>query len=172
MGRYIVPNNIRDQVAKLRQKGLKHREIAEKLKLEVGTVKSICRKRGLIQDKRIIDVDALVKDRLVMSLANVAKKHKLSLFTVLKYTRDNPLVRGLRHSNSLPGSQPHMQKGHVKLQKNEKVFETKKQDFTRSVSMHDSKNTVLLIKSSDKRSNEQIRKEWLSKREGELRKVS
>ncbi len=65
-----------------------------------------------------------------------------------------------------------IQTGECKINTNQKVYKTKQTEVTRTVSMYDSKNTVLFIKSSDRRSNEQIRKEWLSKRDGELRKVS
>lgn len=88
---------------------------------------------------------------------------------VVKKAKPKPT---LKKKDVVVVGQVDMQKGHVKLQKNEKVFETKKQDFSRSVSMHDSKNTVLFIKASDKRSNEQIRSDWHAKQAEGLRKLA
>lgn len=157
-------------------------------------------KTEINQNARQILIDKMANDRIHMRRFEVAKKYGMcdsnvgkllanhplsSKFLGIEVRRDKPIKKApkpvvkkakpkptLKKKDVVKVGQIDMQKGHVKLQNNEKVFETKKQDFSRSVSMHDSKNTVLFIKSSDKRSNEQIRKEWLSKSEGELRKVS
>jgi len=157
-------------------------------------------KREINKEEREILIDKMANDRIHMRRFEVAKKYGMcdsnvgkllanhplsSKFLGIEVRKDKPIKKApkpvikkakpkptLKKKDVVTVGQIDMQKGHVKLQKNEKVFETKKQEFARSVSMHDSKNTVLFIKSSDKRSNEQIRKEWLEKREGELRKVS
>ncbi|MCY4781314.1 hypothetical protein ORI89_16775 [Sphingobacterium sp. UT-1RO-CII-1] len=70
------------------------------------------------------------------------------------------LYRGKRNKEDLSD----MNKGHVKVNKGIKVFKTisRDPDKYRSVNMHDGKNTVLLIRKTDRRTDEQIR-DWFFK---------
>jgi len=57
-----------------------------------------------------------------------------------------------------------MQKGHVKLQKNETVLPSRIRKAQRSIPIYDSKNTLIFVDEDDPRSNEIIRQEYLSKK--------
>lgn len=58
-----------------------------------------------------------------------------------------------------------MNKGEIKLLKGETVFKTKVHDVTkqRQISLRDPKNTVIFVKMSDTRSDEEIRNQFLNR---------
>lgn len=60
---------------------------------------------------------------------------------------------------------PKMNKGEIKLLKGEKVFKTKVHDITkqRQISLRDPKNTVIFVKMSDTRSDEEIINQFLNR---------
>lgn len=181
----------------LHSKGYTSKQIAEQVGYHYLSVRRAIRNEIARKTPRK-DLNAIYEqmaiDRVTMTIHQVSEKYGYGLRHIRTVTRDHPLSdKFLRPKRGFPEKQDKkpksirirkstkptkedsmkvIQKGHFKLQKNENVFETKVRTEARSVPMYDSKNTVLFIKSSDKRTNEQIRKEWLEKREGELRRVA
>lgn len=142
----------------------------------------------------------MAHDRLNMSRGEVAEKYGVNQSWVHKLTANHPLasqfksLRFREHRKEIkpketkkPKLKPKptkkkkdvvvidqsvMQKGHVKLQKNEKVLPNRIHKPKKSVPMFDSKNTVLFVDIDDLRSPEDIRSEWRIKQELSLKNLA
>lgn len=126
-------------------------------------------------------------DRLTMTVSEVAKKYNRTVRSVNRLTEDSPLKHRFkddkkvkrsraapeniisRESKSVKTNTPikedillKMNKGEVKLQKGETVFKTKVHDVTqqRQISLHDPKNTIIFVKKSDPRTDDEIRSQY------------
>lgn len=144
--------------------------------------------------------DYMAKDRLTMSRGEVAEKYGVNQSWVHKLTADHPLapqfksLRFREHRKENPAKevkkpklkakptkkkkdvsvidQNGMQKGHVKLKKNETVLPNRIHKPKKSIPMYDSKNTVLFVDIDCQKSHEQIRAEWRTKQEQSLKNLA
>lgn len=167
MSVFPIPKETVDKIVELRLSGLKHREIGEKLGYQTGTIKGVCKRKGICKPKsKKVDVSKLIKDRLTMPLVDVAKKHGITVDTVSRLTKDSPLVKGLRHSRTSksPQDKAEMQKGHVKLKKDEKILKSRTFDQTKQRHVFiPSKNMTVSVKMDDNRSNQEIIDSYLNR---------
>lgn len=51
MSVFPIPKETVDKIVKLRLSGLKHREIGEKLGYQTGTIKGVCKRKGICKPK-------------------------------------------------------------------------------------------------------------------------
>ncbi|MVZ67411.1 hypothetical protein GQF61_16270 [Sphingobacterium sp. DK4209] len=143
--------------------------------------------------------EQIANDRLTMSLSEVSAKYKIGKRQISEVTKDHPLrprffkpkpIRRPKEHNKeakKPKLKPKptkkkkdvvvidqsvMQKGHVKLQKNEKILPNRVHKPKKSVPMFDSKNTVLFVDIDDLRNPEEIRSEWRIKQELSLKNLA
>ncbi|MDM1049491.1 hypothetical protein [Sphingobacterium hotanense] len=132
--------------------------------------------------------DDMAKDRLTMSRGEVAEKYGVNQSWVHKLTADHQLasqfksLRFREHRKDNPAKevkkpklkpkptkkkkdvsvidQTGMQKGLVKLKKNETVLPNRIHKPKKSIPMYDSKNTVLFVDIDEPKCPDQIRAEW------------
>ncbi|SEG75560.1 helix-turn-helix domain-containing protein [Sphingobacterium lactis] len=148
------------------------------------------------QTKRLQFIEQIAKERLTLTRIELAKKYGKDPSYLSKLLIGHPLEKDFkqsdyrkRGSSCVPKATPKplpkakekkdkeqslevMQKGHVKLQKGEKIFETKQPKAMRSVPMYDNKNTIKFVELDDPRSNEEIRSAWKEEQEKKLRSLA
>jgi len=119
----------------------------------------------------------------LQSVSRTAERLGINYLTAQKYTADLRDKKERRNAYNIIKTQKalaspvtldqaSMQKGYVKLQKNEKVLPNRVHKPKKSVPMFDSKNTVLFVDMDDLRSPEEIRSEWKIKQELSLKNLA
>ncbi|GHE35069.1 hypothetical protein [Sphingobacterium griseoflavum] len=190
-----TPQHKIDQILELVNQGITNMGISEKTGISYHTVKTIIHKNiGPRNKRRNKDLDKLysdiANDRLTMTLQEVAAKYGKTTRYIDHTTCRHPLrpqfksnrpprkvkkhsdIKRKKDINSIDHSR--MEKGEVKLKKNERVFENRTFDksLQRAVSLNDSKKTVVFVKSSDTRSDEEIRSFFRERNDKEIKELS
>lgn len=191
-----------EEIKRLSKTGMVGKEIAKMVNVCHETVKRILRKANSYDPHSVKKLHAnLAEDRLTLPLNEVAAKYNLSASYVSQVTNLSDLrSKFVRMKRPLKPKEPAglntslklkrlrrkkqeavplkedallgIQKGNAKLMKGEKVHPQRKHEPTRSIPMLDSKNTILFVKLTDTRSNDQIRSEWHAKQAEGLRKLA
>jgi len=155
----------------------------EPLKIELNKIKTQ-ELADKVANMRLTMITRRVSEQLGFSASyinHLVKGHKLEKQFV-KYRSSFPMKdvkkRKLKQKPATKKKdvviidQSNMQKGHVKLQKNETVLPNRIHKPKKSIPMYDSKNTVLFVDIDCQKSPEQIRAEWRTKQEQSLKNLA
>ncbi len=184
-----------DLIVHLSRLGKSPIEITKETGINYSSVRSIIRRIIGVADRASSEkrkmYDQMAIDRLTMTSIEVGIKYGITTRYVNQLLQKHPekgkfkMIRQkadpklksrpntrIKTKVTEPIDKPSMQKGHFKLQKNEKIFQTKQPKAMRSVPMYDSKNTIKFVELDDPRSNEEIRSAWKESEEKKFKNLS
>jgi len=189
-----VPTDKVKQIVSMHHQGFSNLEISRTTQIVYNTVKTVIR-REIYNDKarsaESIDLhEQFARERLHLTAKEVAEAHGMSPRYVRHVTKDHPRKDKFKRARATTGiekAKPDklvrkkpvteighdtVYKGFAKLKPNEKVYETREHRPKRAVPIRDIKNTIIFVDQDDPRSNDQIRTEYLARREELIKQLA